>query len=121
MKITYEEPLDKENIGLLVTFAIIIFGGIFAMNFFSTSNSAAQKATSNLAFIPALLLIIGLIGVGYFNHLSAKKNLNQIISKYNSEPFNGFYQNDREVSISNYKPLREMPKNIAPYFVKEGK
>lgn len=121
MKITYEEPLDKEDIGLFITIAIIIFGCIIAMNFFSTSNSAAQKATTNLAFIPALLLIIVLIGVGYFNHLSAKKNLNQIISKYNSEPFNGFYQNDREVSISNYKPLREMPKNIAPYFVEEKK
>ena len=120
MQIKYEEPVNAENIGLLATIAIIIFGGIIAVNFSSISDSAAETTITNLAFIPALLLIIVLIGIGYFNHLVAKKNLNQIISRYNSEPFNGFYQNGREVSISNFKPLREMPKNIAPYFVGEA-
>lgn len=129
MKIRYEEPLDKENIGLLATIAIIIFGGLLFMNFYSSSGNAVEIALSNLVFIPALLLMIVLIGVGYFNHLSNKKSLEQIISEYHSfskhpfydEPFKGFYLNDKQVTICNYEPLRKMPKNIASYFAEEKK
>lgn len=127
MRIRYEEPVDKTNMSLLATIAVIIFGGIIAVNFSSISDSAAETVTTNLAFIPVLLLIVVLIGVGHFNNLAAKKNLNQIISEYNSfaklhfddENFKGFYINDKKLSIGNYKSLRNMPKNIAPYFVKD--
>lgn len=127
MRIRYEEPVDKTNMSLLATIAVIIFGGIIAVNFFSISDSAEETVTTNLAFIPALLLIVVLIGVGYFNNLAAKKNLNQIISEYDNfskafideEKFKGFSVNGKELSIGNYKSLRNMPKNIAPYFVKD--
>ena len=126
MQIKYEEPVNAENIGLLATIAIIIFGGIIAVNFSSISDSAEETVTTNLAFIPALLLIVVLIGVGHFNNLAAKKNLNQIISEYDNfskdfddEKFKGFSVDGKELSIGNYKSLREMPKNIASYFVGE--
>lgn len=127
MQIKYEEPVNAENIGLLATIAIIIFGGIIAVNFSSISDSAEETVTTNLAFIPALLLIVVLIGVGHFNNLAAKKNLNQIISEYDNfskafideEKFKGFSVNGKELSIGNYKSLRNMPKNIAPYFAEE--
>lgn len=56
-----------------------------------------------------------------------RKSPNQIISEYNNfaklhfddEKFKGFYINDKKLSIGNYKSLRNMPKNIAPYFVKD--
>ena len=124
MQIKYEEPVNAENIGLLATIAIIIFGGIIAVNFSSISDSAEETVTTNLAFIPALLLIVVLICVGHFNSLKSKKSLDEIISEYNSfaklhfddEKFKGFYINDKKLSIGNYKSLRNMPKNIAPYF-----
>lgn len=124
MQIKYEEPVNAENIGLLATIAIIIFGGIIAVNFSSISDSAEETVTTNLAFIPALLLIVVLIGVGHFNNLKSKKSLDEIISEYNSfaklhfddEKFKGFYINDKKLSIGNYKSLKNMPKNIAPYF-----
>ena len=127
MKIRYEEPLDRENIGLLITIAIMLFGGIFIMNFFHISDNAAEKATANLAFIPALLLMVVLIGVGHFNNLATKKSLNQIISEYDNfskafideEKFKGFSVNGKKLSIFNYEPLKKMPKNIAPYFAGE--
>ena len=127
MQIKYEESVNAENIGLLATIAIIIFGGIIAVNFFSISDSAEETVTTNLAFIPALLLIVVLIGVGHFNSLKSKKSLDQIISEYNNfaklhfddEKFKGFYINDKKLSIGNYKSLKNMPKNIAPYFVKD--
>ena len=127
MRIRYEEPVNETNMSLLATIAIIIFGGIIAVNFSSISDSAEETVTTNLAFIPALLLIVVLIGVGHFNNLAAKKNLNQIISEYDNfskafideEKFKGFSVNGKELSISNYKSLRNMPKNIAPYFVKD--
>lgn len=127
MQIRYEEPVDKTNMSLLATIAVIIFGGIFIMNFFHISDNDAQKTIANLAFIPALLLIVVLIGVGHFNNLAAKKNLNQIISEYDNfskafideEKFKGFYINGKELSIGNYKSLKKMPKNIAPYFAGE--
>ena len=127
MQIKYEEPVNAENIGLLATIAIIIFGGIIAVNFSSISDSAAETTITNLVFIPALLLIVVLIGVGHFNSLKSKKSLDQIISEYNNfaklhfddEKFKGFYIKDKKLSIGNYKSLREMPKNIASYFVGE--
>ena len=127
MQIKYEEPVDKTNMSLLATIAVIIFGCIIAVNFSSISDSAEETVTTNLAFIPALLLIVVLIGVGHFNNLAAKKNLNQIISEYDNfskafideEKFKGFSVNDKKLSIGNYKSLRNMPKNIAPYFVKD--
>lgn len=129
MQIKYEEPVNVENIGLLVTIAIIIFGGIIAVNFSSISDSAEETVITNLAFIPALLLMVVLIGVGHFNNLAAKKNLSQIISEYDNfakafideEKFKGFSVNGKELSIYNYKHLRKMSKNIAPYFAEEEK
>ena len=129
MRIRYEEPVNETNMSLLATIAIIIFGGIIAINFSSISGSAAKTATTNLAFIPALLLMVVLIGVGHFNNLAAKKNLSQIISEYDNfakafideEKFKGFSVNGKELSIGNYKHLRKMPKNIAPYFIEEKK
>ena len=127
MQIKYEEPVNAENIGLLATIAIIIFGGIIAVNFSSISDSAAETTITNLAFIPALLLMVVLFAIGHFNNLKSKKSLDEIISEYNSfaklhfddEKFKGFYINDKKLSIGNYKSLREMPKNIASYFVGE--
>ena len=129
MKIRYEEPVNAENIGLLATIAIIIFGGIIAVNFSSISDSAAETTITNLAFIPALLLMVVLFAIGHFNNLAAKKSLNQIISEYDNfakafideEKFKGFSVNGKELSIANYKHLRKMPKNIAPYFTEEKK
>lgn len=127
MQIRYEEPVNVENIGLLATIAVIIFGGIIAVNFSSISDSAEETVTTNLVFIPALLLMVVLIGVGHFNNLAAKKSLNQIISEYDNfakaftdeEKFKGFSVNGKELSIANYKHLHKMPKNIAPYFTEE--
>lgn len=124
MRIKYEEPVNAENIGLLATIAIIIFGGIIAVNFSSISDSAAETTITNLAFIPALLLMVVLFSIGHFNSLKSKKSLDQIISEYNSftklhfddEKFKGFYINDKKLSIGDYKSLKNMPKNIAPYF-----
>ena len=127
MQIKYEEPVNAENIGLLATIAIIIFGGIIAVNFSSISDSAEETTITNLAFIPALLLMVVLFAIGHFNSLKSKKSLGQIISEYNSfdklhfddEKFKGFYINDKKLNIGNYKSLRNMSKNIAPYFVEE--
>lgn len=127
MQIKYEEPVNAENIGLLATIAIIIFGGIIAVNFSSISDSAAETTITNLAFIPVLLLMVVLFAIGHFNSLKSKKSLGQIISEYNSfaklhfddEKFKGFSVDGKELSIGNYKSLREMPKNIASYFVGE--
>ena len=127
MQIKYEEPVNAENIGLLATIAIIIFGGIIAVNFSSISDSATETTITNLAFIPALLLMVVLFAIGHFNSLKSKKSLDEIISEYNNfaklyfddEKFKGFYINDKKLSIGNYKSLRNMPKNIAPYFVEE--
>lgn len=128
MRIRYEEPVNETNMSLLATIAIIIFGGIIAINFSSISGSAAETTITNLAFIPALLLMVVLFAIGYFNSLKSKKSLDQIISEYNSfsklplddEKFKGFYRDDNELNFYNYKPLRNMRKNIAPYFVGEA-
>lgn len=127
MRIRYEEPVNETNMSLVATIAIIIFGGIIAVNFSSISDSAAETTITNLAFIPALLLMVVLFAIGHFNSLKSKKSLDEIISEYNNfaklyfddEKFKGFYINDKKLSIGNYKSLRNMPKNIAPYFVKD--
>ena len=127
MRIRYEEPVNETNMSLLATIAIIIFGGIIAVNFSSISDSAAETTITNLAFIPALLLMVVLFAIGHFNNLKSKKSLDEIISEYNNfaklhfddEKFKGFYINSKKLSIGNYKSLRNMPKNIAPYFVEE--
>lgn len=127
MQIRYEEPVNETNMSLLATIAVIIFGGIIAVNFSSISDSAAETTITNLAFIPALLLMVVLFAVGHFNSLKSKKSLDEIISEYNNfaklhfddEKFKGFYINDKKLNIGNYKSLRNMPKNIAPYFVGE--
>lgn len=129
MKIRYEEPVNGTNMSLLATIAVIIFGGIIAMNFSPISDSTAKTATTNLAFIPALLLMVVLFGVGHFNDSATKKSLNQIISEYDNfskfqldnEKFGGFYLNNTKLTTHNYKPLKEMPKNIASYFAEEKK
>ena len=127
MQIRYEEPVNETNMSLLATIAVIIFGGIIAVNFSSISDSAAETTITNLAFIPALLLMVVLFAVGHFNSLKSKKSLDEIISEYNNfaklhfddEKFKGFYINDKKLNIGNYKSLRNMPKNIAPYFAEE--
>lgn len=104
MQIKYEEPVDKTNMSLLATIAVIIFGGIIAVNFSSISDSAAETTITNLAFIPALLLMVVLFAIGHFNSLKSKKSLDEIISEYNSfaklhfddEKFKGFYINDKK-------------------------
>lgn len=48
MRIRYEEPVDKTNMSLLATIAVIIFGGIIAVNFSSISDSAAETTITNL-------------------------------------------------------------------------
>ena len=68
MQIRYEEPADTTNMSLLATIAVIIFGGIIAVNFSSISDSAEETTITNLAFIPALLLMVVLFAIG---HLTA--------------------------------------------------
>lgn len=85
------------------------------------------KTLCNIIFIPILFLMLVFIVINYYDHAKSKKSLDQIISEYNSfsklplddEKFKGFYRDDNELNFYNYKLLREMPKNIAPYFVGE--
>lgn len=129
MKITYQKPLDTANINLSFTFATISLVGLLFVNFSNVGSiTALTKTLCNIVLIPILFLTFVFVAVNYYDHTRSKKSLNQIISEYHSfskppfsdEPFQGFYLNNREVSIYNYKPLREMPKNIAPYFVGEA-
>ena len=46
MRIRYEEPVNETNMSLLATIAIIIFGGIIAVNFSSISDSAAETTVT---------------------------------------------------------------------------
>jgi hypothetical protein len=86
------------------------------------------KTLCNIILIPILFLMLVFIVINYYDHTKSKKSLRQIISEYNSlskvhfdeEKFEGFYLNDNELNFYNYKPLREMPKNIASYFVGEA-
>ena len=129
IKITYQKPLDTANINLSFTFAIISLVGLLFVNFSDMlAITAVAKALCNIIIVPILFLMLVFVAINYYDHTRSKKSLGQIISVYHSfstppfsdEPFQGFYLNNREVSIYNYKPLREMPKNIAPYFVGEA-
>lgn len=130
MQIRYQNPLDIENINLSFTFATICLIGLLFINFSDVLSISALTVTlCNIIFIPILLLMLVFIAINYYDHAKSKKSLSQIISEYNGfsklplddEKFKGFYKNDRELNLYNYKPLREMPKNIAPYFVGEEK
>ena len=128
MQIRYQKPLDIESINLSFTFFTICLIGLLFLNFSDVfAITALSKTLCNIVLIPILFLTLVFVAVNYYDHTRSKKSLNQIISEYHSfskppfsdEPFQGFYLNDREVSIYNYKPLKEMPKNIASYFVGE--
>ena len=128
MQITYQKPLDTESINLSFTFFTICLIGLLFMNFSDVfAITDLTKTLCNIILIPILFLMLVFIAVNYYDHVKSKKSLDQIISEYNSfskppfddDNFEGFYLNDRAVNIYNYKPLREMPKNIAPYFAEE--
>lgn len=129
MQIRYQKPLDTESINLSFTFATISLMGLLFVNFSDVlSITALAKTLCNIIIIPILFLMLVFIAVNYYDHAASKKSLGQTISEYHSlskfpfnyEKFQGFYLNNNELSIYNYKPLKEMPKNIAPYFVGEA-
>ena len=123
MRIRYEEPVDKTNMSLLATIAVIIFGGIIAVNFSSISDSAAETTITNLAFIPALLLMVVLFAIGHFNSLKSKKSLGQYveyrIELYNKELLHGLSHFYLSSEIKRVPYISEMKKNIADIFVIE--
>ena len=129
MKITYQKSLDTANINLSFTFATISLMGLLFVNFSDVGSiTALTKTLCNIILIPILFLTLVFVALNYYDHAVSKKSLSQIISEYNGfakpqfddEDFKGFYLNDNELSIYNYKPLKQMPKNIAPYFVGEA-
>ena len=129
MQIRYQKPLDIENINLSFTFATICLIGLLFINFSDVLSISALTVTlCNIIIIPILFLMLVFIIINYYDHAKNKKSLRQIISEYNSlskvhfdeEKFEGFCLDDNELNFYNYKPLREMPKNIAPYFVGEA-
>lgn len=128
MQITYQRPLNREHINLSFTFAIVFLIGLLFVNFLDAlSITDFTKTICNIVFIPLVFLTFVFVVLNYYDHAVSKKSLSQIISEYNGfakpqfddEDFKGFYLNDNELSIYNYKHLREMPKNIASYFVGE--
>lgn len=128
MQITYQKPLDTESVNLSFTFFTICLIGLLFINFSDLFSITALTVTlCNIIFIPILLLMLVFIAINYYDHAKSKKSLDEIISEYNSlskvhfdeEKFEGFYLNDNELNFYNYKSLRNMPKNIAPYFVKD--
>lgn len=128
MQIRYQKPLDIENINLSFTFFTICLMGLLFMNFSDVfAITDLTKTLCNIILIPILFLMLVFIALNYYDHAKSKKSLGQIISEYNSlskvhfdeEKFEGFYLNDNELNFYNYKSLRNMPKNIAPYFVEE--
>ena len=128
MQIRYQKPLDIENINLSFTFATICLIGLLFINFSDVLSISALTVTlCNIIIIPILFLMLVFIIINYYDHAKNKKSLRQIISEYNSlskvhfdeEKFEGFCLDDNELNFYNYKPLREMPKNIASYFVGE--
>lgn len=130
MQIRYQKPLDIENINLSFTFATLCLIGLLFINFSDVLSITALTITlCNIIIIPILFLMLVFIAVNYYDYSKSKKSLNQIISEYNSfsklplddEKFKGFYRDDNELNLYNYKPLKEMPKNIAPYFTEEEK
>lgn len=129
MQIRYQKPLNIENINLSFTFATICLIGLLFINFSDVLSISALTVTlCNIIIIPILFLMLVFIIINYYDHAKSKKSLRQIISEYNSlskvhfdeEKFEGFCLDDNELNFYNYKPLREMPKNIAPYFVGEA-
>lgn len=129
MKITYQKPLDRENINLSFTFVTLCLIGLLFVNFSDIGSiTALTRTLCNIILIPILFLMLVFIALNYYDHAKSKKSLGQIISEYNGfsklplddEKFKGFYKDDNELNLYNYKPLREMPKNIAPYFVGEA-
>lgn len=128
MQIRYQKPLDIENINLSFTFATICLIGLLFINFSDVLSISALTVTLyNIIIIPILFLMLVFIIINYYDHAKSKKSLRQIISEYNSlskvhfdeEKFEGFCLDDNELNFYNYKPLRDMPKNIAPYFMVE--
>lgn len=128
MQIRHQKPLDTESINLSFTFFTLCLIGLLFMNFSDVfAITDLTKTLCNIILIPILFLMLVFIAVNYYDHAKSKKSLDQIISEYNSfsklplddEKFKGFYRDDNELNLYNYKPLREMPKNIAPYFVGE--
>lgn len=128
MQIRYQKPLDIESINLLFTFFTICLIGLLFLNFSDVfAITALSKTLCNIILIPILFLMLVFIAVNYYDHAKSKKSLGQIISEYNGfsklplddEKFKGFYKDDNELNFYNYKPLRDMPKNIAPYFMVE--
>ena len=124
MKITYEEPLDKENIGLLAIFALVFLAVLLILNV-DSKNANPIAVVINNVFMPALFIILIFIGVNCFNYFTKKTPLDQIISKYDDFSYDygyrikNFYVDNKEMDVYNYKKLNTMPKNIAPYFVKK--
>lgn len=128
MQIRYQKPLDIESINLSFTFFTICLIGLLFLNFSDVfAITVLSKTLCNIILIPILFLMLVFIAVNYYDHAKSKKSLGQIISEYNGfsklplddEKFKGFYKDDRELTLYNYKPLRDMPKNIAPYFAEE--
>lgn len=124
MKITYEEPLDKENISLLIIFAFFLLACLLIVNIDAKGVNAIVSVL-NIALVPALIFMVIFIGINYFNFLVRKTPLDQIISKYDDFSYDygyrikNFYVNNKEMDVYNYVKLDKMPKNIAPYFVGE--
>lgn len=124
MKITYEEPLDKENISLLVIFAFFLLACLLIVNIGAKGVNAIVSVL-NIALVPAVIFMVIFIGINYFNFLVRKTPLDQIISKYDDFSYDygyrikNFYVNNKEMDVYNYVKLDKMPKNIAPYFVGE--
>ena len=124
MKITYEEPLDKENISLLFIFAFFLLACLLIVNIGAKGVNAIVSVL-NIALVPAVIFMVIFIGINYFNFLVRKTPLDQIISKYDDFSYDygyrikNFYVNNKEMDVYNYVKLDKMPKNIAPYFVGE--
>lgn len=124
MKITYEESLDKENISLLIIFALFFLACLLIVNV-DTKGANAIASVLNIVLVPAVFFMIIFVGINYFNFLVRKTPLDQIISKYDDFSYDyghrikNFYVNNKGMDVHNYVKLDKMPKNIAPYFVGE--
>lgn len=126
MKITYEEPLDKENISLLTIFVLFFLACLLIVNVDSKGANLIAPVL-NIVLVPAVIFMIIFIGENYFNYLVKKTPLDQIISKYDDFSYDyghkikNFYVNNNKMDAHNYVKLNKMPKNIAPYFVERKK
>ena len=124
MKITYEEPLDKEIISLLTIFALFLLAVLLIVNI-DPEGVIAITSVLNIVLVPAVIFIVIFIGENYFNYLVKKTPLDQIILKYDYFSYDyghrikNFYVNNNKMDVYNYVKLDKMPKNIAPYFVGE--